>query len=233
MKVRKIRMAQLKKRMVIDTETVLYNPSKELYGSNSLIYDIGFVVIDKHGTIYETGSYIVEEIFCNSELMQRAYFFNKIPSYIKDISSGKRMLESWTNIKDIIYNIIDKYNISEVWAFNANFDNGALLRTNKCICDEWEFFPSGISINCILRFAECNIIKQKSYIKFCERNNLKTNTGKLSKRAESVYRYITDNADFIEEHTALEDSLIEAEILNRCLRQHKKKKSSIVIGEVA
>ena len=59
------------------------------------------MVVDKHGTIYETGSYIVEEIFCNSELMRRAYFFSKIPNYIKDISSGKRMLESWANIKDI------------------------------------------------------------------------------------------------------------------------------------
>lgn len=223
-------MAQLKKRMIIDTETSLYDVDKGLYGSNCLVYDLGYVITDKYGNIYEKGSYVIEEIFCNTEIMQRAYFFNKMPNYIKDIAKGKRVLEKWDNVRNIIIDTMNEYDITEVWAFNAMFDNGAINRTNKVINGEWEYFPIGTTINCILRFAECNLIKQKSYTRFCERNELKTATGKLSKTAENIYRYLIDNAEYIEEHTAFEDAMIESEILNRCLRQHKKKKPSIVVN---
>ena len=40
--------------------------------------------------------------------------------------------------------------------------------------------------------------------------------------AEILYRYITQDVDFIEDHTGLEDVLIEKEIFVRCMKQHKK-----------
>lgn len=38
---------------------------------NPLCYDIGFVVADKQGNIYEQFSYAIEEIFDDSALMRR------------------------------------------------------------------------------------------------------------------------------------------------------------------
>jgi hypothetical protein len=36
-----------------------------------------------------------------------------------------------------------------------------------------------------------------------------------------MFAYITNNKDFQEEHTGLEDTRIESAILNKCFRQHK------------
>ena len=40
-----------------------------------------------------------------------------------------------------------------------------------------------------------------------------------------IYK-ITNNVDFTESHTGLEDVLIEKEIFVKCIRQHKKMKRS-------
>ena len=49
--------------------------------------------------------------------------------------------------------------------------------------------------------------------KFCEKHEYFTEKGNYSTTAETVYKFITKNTDFEEEHTALADSLIELEIL--------------------
>jgi hypothetical protein len=41
-------------------------------------------------------------------------------------------------------------------------------------------------------------------------------------KAENVYRFIINNTDFIESHTALEDAEIETVILAYCYKQKKK-----------
>ena len=42
-------------------------------------------------------------------------------------------------------------------------------------------------------------------------------TPKPQKKAETLYRYLTKNVDFLEEHTGLEDSKIELFILTQAL----------------
>ena len=66
------------------------------------------------------------------------------------------------------------------------------------------------------------LINTKSYKDFCFKNKLFTNSGTYFKTsAESVFQYVTGNIDFVEEHTALTDAVIESEILVRCLRKGK------------
>ena len=47
-------------------------------------------------------------------------------------------------------------------------------------------------------------------------------TGNYSSTAETVYRFIFNDTDFIEAHTALNDSEIEAKILRACLNAGAK-----------
>ena len=77
--------------------------------------------------------------------------------------------------------------------------------------------------------ATDTIVKQKSYIKFCEENGYMTKHKNPKPRAtaEILYRYITGNNDFEESHTALEDVLIEKDIFVQCERQHKKMRRKI------
>ena len=49
---------------------------------------------------------------------------------------------------------------------------------------------------------------------------------KSKTRAEILYRYITLNNEFVEDHTGLEDVLIEKEIFAKCMAQHKKMRKS-------
>lgn len=74
------------KYIVLDTET-----------TNSLddpiTYDIGWAVIDENGEVYETASYVVADVFLDRELMESAYFADKIPQYWEDIENlGKYTL---------------------------------------------------------------------------------------------------------------------------------------------
>ena len=41
-------------------------------------------------------------------------------------------------------------------------------------------------------------------------------------KAETIYKFITKDLDFVESHTGLEDVLIEKEILAYCYKQHKR-----------
>lgn len=54
------------------------------------------------------------------------------------------------------------------------------------------------------------------------KNNWLTDANNFKTSAEIGYRFITGNVDFIEEHTGLEDVLIEIEIMAYALRQNKR-----------
>lgn len=70
--------------MVFDTET-----SNGL--DDPIVYDIGFVIVDKKGNVYEAKSFVIYETFCKmKDLMQSAYYADKIPNYIEQIERGER-----------------------------------------------------------------------------------------------------------------------------------------------
>lgn len=213
-------------KLVIDTETCPIDKDKEVVdGSNMWSYDIGWVVTDKRGKVYEERSFINADIFLNEkELMQSAYYSDKIPMYWEDIKSGKRILTSFYNIRKIMFADIELYNIKEVYAYNMRFDYSTLNVTQRWITKSKYryYFNKDLEICDILKMARDVIGKMPSYRKFCEENEFLTKNGRLSFKAETVYRFIKKDVDFIESHTGLEDVLIEKEIMAYCYRQHKK-----------
>jgi hypothetical protein len=72
-----------------------------------------------------------------------------------------------------------------------------------------------------MKMARDVMHKMPTYRKFCEENELLTKTGRLSAKAEDLYRFIIKDADFEESHTGLEDVQIEREIFLYCRKQHK------------
>lgn len=77
--------------IVLDTETA--NSIEQ-----PLPYDIGWAIVDRQGNVYKTHSYVVYEIYCKEkELMQSAYYAEKLPKYEEDIKSKKRKIAGiWT-----------------------------------------------------------------------------------------------------------------------------------------
>lgn len=212
-------------KIVIDTETCPLD--KEFQGVdpyNMFVYDIGWVVTDKRGNIYVERSFVTREIFNNEKsLMQSAYYANKLPKYYEEIAKGERVVSSLYEIRKQLLEDIALFEINEVYAYNMRFDYGTLNNTQRWLTKSKYryFFPYGIEICDILRMAREVIAKMPSYRRFCEENNFFTANGRLSMKAEVVYKFITKNLDFVESHTGLEDVKIETEIMAYCYKQHK------------
>ena len=81
-------------------------------------------------------------------------------------------------------------------------------------------------LDSLLNFnKELITVKTEQQVVEKEQTTAKKN-GKPKATAEILYRYISGNNDFVENHTGLEDVLIEKEIFVRCMKQHKKMKKS-------
>ena len=212
--------------VMLDTETVngLDCP---------LFYDIGYQIIDSHGNKYIERSFINADIFLeHKELMQSAYYADKIPQYWQDIKTGKRVLTSTYNIHQQLQADCDLYNCVFICAHNARFDYKALSNTQRYITKSKyrHFTPYGLEWWDTLTMARSILANKPSYIDFCEKHNINNNgvnshltkAGKPRFTAEIIFQYISSNPAFIESHTGLEDVDIERQILAWCKRQHKK-----------
>lgn len=209
--------------LVLDIETA--NSTEQ-----GLAYDIGFAVADRKGNIYESRSLMIAEMFYNeNDLMQSAYYANKLPHYWLELLNGKREMVSILTARKIIAKTMQRYSIKDIFAYNAHFDTTNLNTTLRYLTKSkyrW-FFPYGTNYHCIWHMACQTILKQKSFLKFAKKNNLVSTTGNVSTSAETAYKYIAHNVNFKEAHTGLEDVQIETKILAKCFSQHKKMNTKI------
>lgn len=208
--------------MVLDTET-----------ANSLddpmMYDIGGAIVDKLGHVYESFSFVIYDVFCaDRALFDTAYYANKRALYEQQIASGERQIVGIYTARRHVRALCEKWNVKAIMAHNARFDykstNGTLRYLTKSKARY--FLPYGVPLWDTLKMAQDTICKQVTYIRWCERNGYLQKNGKPRATAEILYRYITLNNEFTEQHTGLEDVLIEKEIFRRCMAQHKKMRKS-------
>ena len=209
--------------LTIDTETA--NSMDD-----PMMYDLGGCIHDKRGNVYETFSFVIYDVFCaDRELFNTAYYAEKRPMYEQQIQDGSRKIVSIFTARSHVHDLCKKYNVKAIIAHNARFDyrstNCTLRYITKSRCRY--FLPYGIPIWDTLKMAQDTICKQPTYIRWCKENDFCQKNGKPRATAEILYRYISGNTEFIEDHTGLEDVLIEKEIFVRCVRQHKKMRREV------
>lgn len=209
--------------LTIDTETAnsLEDP---------MMYDIGGAIHDKRGNVEETFSFIIYDVFCaDRELFDTAYYAEKRPMYEQQIAEGSRKIVSIYTARRHIHELCKKYDVKAIIAHNMRFDykstNGTLRYISKSKMRY--FLPYGIPLWDTLKMAQDTICKQKTYIRWCAENGYLQKNGKVRATAEILYRYITCDNDFIEDHTGLEDVLIEKEIFAKCMAQHKSMRKAL------
>lgn len=193
--------------IVLDTETL------GLFDKR--VYDLGYIIYDNDKKqVVKERDYIIKQVYDNENLMKTAYYENKRPLYEIELQNGNAKKIYWGMALYILLKDIERYNVSELYAYNSRFDLEAITKT----C---EAFNKNIVINHIADIMDyINIITDtQEYKDFCFNNNYLTKHKKpqCRKTAEVVYRYITDNNVFIENHMALSDSRIELEILKKAL----------------
>ena len=202
----------MEKYIMLDTET-----------TNSLddpiCYDVGFAVVDKEGTIYETHSFVVAEVFLNEELMASAYFIEKVPQYWEDIKKGTRKLAKFNTIRKVLAETMKKYNTNIVIAHNARFDYRSTAKTQRYLTkSKYRYFlPYGTEVWDTLKMAREVLKNDVDYDNFCYNNNYVTKRGRKRYTAEILYRFFTGDNDFVESHTGLEDVTIEKVIFAECM----------------
>lgn len=205
--------------LMIDTET-----ANTL--DDALVYNIGYEVIDRKGRVYENGSFLVREVWCDMpELMLTAYYADKIPQYEEMLLRNEIVLDSYANIKRTIKETCDRWNCKIWCAHNARFDNASMNTTQRYLTkSKYRYFlPYGMTAWDTMKMAQDVILPKPTYRQFCEENGFMTahRTPRPRLTAEVLYRYIVQDAEFVEEHKALEDVDIERQILAYCFRQHK------------
>lgn len=189
-----------------------------------IVYDIGGCIHDKEGNVMETFSFVIYETFFGMrELMETAYYAKKIPQYMEDISNGKRKVVRYSTAKRYIRQLCEKYNVKAIVAHNMRFDYRATTRTQRYLTkSKYRFFlPYGVELWDTLKMAKDTICKQKTYQRWAKANGYVTKNGSVQATAEVLYKYISGDNNFQEEHTGLADVLIEKEIFSKCMRQHK------------
>jgi DNA polymerase III, alpha subunit (gram-positive type) len=199
--------------IVFDTETTgdIDNP---------LMYDLGYAVINDKGEILKTESLVIAEVFLDKELMTSAYFAEKIPSYEKALKDGSRKMVRIATAKRMLADDCITYNVHFLSAHNARFDYKSTATTQRYMTSsKYRYFlPFGTELIDTLKMARKVFKNDKKYGEFCYNNGYLTSRNCRKYTAEIIYRYLTQNNDFEEEHQGLDDVLIEKDILLYCLK---------------
>ena len=213
-------------KIVLDCETAPCDKLlDEVTPINMLVYDLGWVITDSHGNLYAERSFVNADIFLDErELMQSAYYAEKIPEYWEDIKAGRRILTSFYNIRQKFLEDVEMFGIKQVFAHNMRFDYGSLNNTQRWLTKSKYryFFPRELEICDTLKMARQVIAKTPTYRRYCEDNGYLTKNNQVRLTAEILYRYISGDECFEEEHKGLDDCLIEKDIMAYCYRKHKK-----------
>jgi hypothetical protein len=202
--------------MVFDTETTSID--------KPFCYNIGYVIANENETLVRK-SFVVEQIWHNLPLFNTAYYAEKRPLYVSAMKARKTVLDKFGYICREMARDIKQYNVKFAFAYNSPFDE----KVFNFNCDWFKCLNpfDTVIIKDIRAFAHKYIVNE-DYMQFCELNEQFTDSGNYSTTAETMFRYIANDIDFIEDHTALSDSIIELEILRKCLRAGANLDESLV-----
>lgn len=177
------------------------------------IYHVAGFIHDRKGTVIAPFNYLIAEHF--DEINKDEYAKKNFYRYLEMVANGEiTVIDTEAHAIEMIDALCDLYEVRYMMAYNSVFD----FTKTACarLVEDREFID-------IYLMALQTITHIKKYAKFCRENGLRSSSGKsVATTAESVFAYITNNVDYKEEHTALEDSKIEMQIFLACVATHKK-----------
>lgn len=215
--------------VVIDTETAPIAKTNDVRADLMRVYDFGYIIASDKGETLVKRSFVIAETFYNSQLMQSAYYAEKLPQYYAGLGKEWEVV-SLAEAKRTFAKDCKVYNVRKAWAFNGRFDMTTLDATINDYSNGFirYFLPYGIKWYDIMAYAKTAICDTEKYRNWCRSNGYMTahKTPRPRHTAEIVYRYIS-GTDFEERHTALADCEIELEILRKCFKSRKKQPNTL------
>ena len=198
--------------MVLDTETV---------ADARVPYDVAWIIVDREGNVYERYNELVAEVLQNETLrylVRKDSFSKRKANFYLDEKHAS--IHPFEVILETTQNAIKEFNATVV-AYNAAFDIKVLNDYSKVIYGE-PFFPADVEIWDLWNMALNTICDSSNYVRWCIDSGYITEKGNISCSAEAVFSYLSQDKDFEEDHTALSDCEIEAQILQAVFDRKKK-----------
>ena len=200
--------------MVLDTETCSLDRH---------VYDVGVVITDRSGKVYEKFNALVEENFENAERMMGAFYAKKIfTHYARMLQDGDITLESWGTIVAAIRALVSDYGVTVISAYNLPFDLRVMKATNQDLGSGSVLPHSDFKLLDIWRFACETKLNTRLYKELAADQGWISPAGNIKTGAEFAYRFIAGQWTFAEDHTALSDAEIEVDILSACFATRKR-----------
>lgn len=219
--------------VIIDIETVgIFSPQKNRGDNGMLLHNAIFNV---GITIQHKGNIISSEQVCIMDIWQ--YPEHRIMDFYRknftddDFEIDYASFDEFYNehFVPMLKNINKLGQKARLWSFNAQFDRDGFVDNMKLYDIN---MPNKIKDNwfCIMVLASNvfnrNKSKKKKYINFLIENEYKrkdrtfvTKAGNFKTSAESMYRYISNDPNFIEAHKGKQDTEIEGKILEWCKKE--------------
>ena len=189
--------------MIFDTETTSLD--------KPFCYNIGYVIADTETEeVIITRDFVVEQVWHNPMLFTTAYYADKRDLYVKSMRSRKTSMDKFGYICQRMIRDIKNYEVTSAYAYNSSFDEKVF--TFNCDWFKCNNPFDSIPVYDIRGYAH-HFICDDEFKNWCEEYEAFSDSGNYSTTAENIYRYISGQIDFVEEHTALADSEIETEIL--------------------
>lgn len=198
--------------MVLDTETV---------ADARIPYDVAWIIVDREGNVYERFNGLCAEVLQNETLrylVKRDSFAKRKADFY--LEGAPADIIPFENILMTAQYHIDVYD-AVVVAYNAAFDV-KVLNDYANVLFGVPFFTPETEIWDLWNMALNTICDSRNYVRWCIDAGMITEKGNISCSAEAVYSYLTTNAIFEEEHTALADCEIEAQILQAVFDRKQK-----------
>lgn len=187
--------------VVFDTETTSLD--------KPFCYNIGYIIVNESNEVLVKRDFVVEQVWHNLPLFQSAYYADKRPLYVSRMKARTTTMDKYGYICQQMIRDFKAFEIEHAYAYNSAFDE-------KVFAYNCEWFKcanpfDNIAIHDIRGYVHEFLIDNE-FIEWCEANGYFTESGNYSTTAETIYRFLY-TSDFVEEHTALADSIIENEIL--------------------
>lgn len=211
--------------LIFDTETVgdFETP---------IIHDIGYQIIDKDFTVLCSRRMLVKETR-TPFLLKTSFYLAHKAKYDRDLANDSVDVVSWLDVINQLNKDLFNYNVNLISAYNLGFDLRALEKTNEFYCNQADLSKiKKRQLLCIWELSCSTFMREKSYRNFCRTYNYISAKNNFLTNAEVAYKFINQMERFEEQHTALEDVIIERQILQYIVmsKKYPKKEYGVKYG---
>ena len=205
------------KAIIFDTETAGVR-TQSLLNVGYKIVDIDIKDFSAHTLVAR--DYIMRDIYRNTMWMRNDMFVGdaKLANITNNIEHKGAILRTEKQTFEQLAKDIDRYGVEVGYAYNCQFDTDKFAKT--ALAYGLQNPLEKIKVFDIWGYAYWNICMTDEYREFCVANNLYTKSGRyIPTSVEGVTKFLNQDVDFVEEHTALSDVHWETRILLECAKR--------------